>query len=290
MTAFKTIGLMGRQRSSESNKTLTQLIKHLERKHKLVLEKETAEFLNQNDLPIYSKTEFAKQCDLVIVVGGDGSILNAAHIVADTGTPVLGVNRGRVGFLTDINPASLTEQVDEVLAGQYFTEQRFLLKAEIQHQGKITYHALALNDVVLMPGDFAHLIEFEIEIDEKIVCGQRADGLIISTPTGSTAYALSAGGPILHPNLDAVVLVPMLPQTLSSRPIVVHANHQINIIIPKGSETSPRISCDGQKRVAIGPGDKLIINKYQKPLNLLHPKNYDYYETLRSKLYWQMKL
>lgn len=288
--SFKTIGLIGRQRSSESVATLNDLKNHLQKKYQLIMEEETAQFTQETSLPIFNRTEFGKHCDLAIVVGGDGSILSAARVVVDHHVPVLGINRGRVGFLTDIRPTELAKEVDAVLAGDYIVEQRFLLNAEIHHQNKIVHQEMALNDVVLMPGDYAHMIEFEIYIDDQLVCSQRADGQIIATPTGSTAYALSGGGPILHPSLDAVVLVPMFSHTLSSRPIVVNANSNITFNISENNETSPRISCDGQERIPIHPGNSLRVYKKKETLILLHPKSYNYFSTLRSKLHWQTKL
>ena len=288
---FKTIGLMGRQRSIESATTLIELKNHLlQQKYQLIFEEETAKFTNETVLPSYPREQFGKYCDLVIVVGGDGSILNAARAVVDHQIPVLGINRGRLGFLTDIHPSELVYRVDEVLSGHYITERRFLLTAEIIYEGQVLYEEIALNDVVLMPGEYAHMIEFEIYIDDQFVCSQRSDGQIIATPTGSTAYALSGGGPILHPALDAVVLVPMFSHTLSSRPIVINANSSISIMIPKECETSPRISCDGQQRMPIAPGGRLNIHKKKEQLILLHPTDYNYFETLRSKLHWQTKL
>jgi NAD+ kinase len=225
----------------------------------------------------------------VIVVGGDGSLLNAAHIVVDENVPVVGINRGRLGFLTDIHPDLLESYLKEILHGHYLKEQRFLLDVTVEHQGQINYQNMALNEMVLLPGQYSHMLEFEIYIDGQRMCSQRADGQIIATPTGSTGYALSGGGPILHPALDALVLVPMFPHRLSSRPIVVNGNCEIDIVLIPRLETSPQINCDGQSRVSVALGDTIKIKKKPEKLTLLHPKNYNYYETLRKKLHWEHK-
>ncbi|EKD45091.1 MAG: inorganic polyphosphate/ATP-NAD kinase, partial [uncultured bacterium] len=191
---------------------------------------------------------------------------------------------GQLGFLTDIHPDHL-EKIADVLNGKLLLEKRFLLQATLSR--KIL--GMALNDVVLLPGDTAQLIEFDTLINGNLVCEQRADGMIIATPTGSTAYALSAGGPILHPQLNAIALVPMFPHTLSSRPIVVEGDARIELIIRESNETSPCISCDGQTKISVKPGDRIQIQKTKKSLRLIHPNDYDYYATLREKLGWQMR-
>lgn len=289
---FKTIGLIGRptldiKRQADISETLLAL-KSLLQKRKLaaVIETETASQFTSNELPTYSRDTLAQHCDLVIVVGGDGSLLNAARAAVDHHIPVLGINRGRLGFLTDIHPQELDLKVNAVLDGEYFEEERFLLSVAIEHQQQCIARDIALNDVVLMPGDAAHMIEFAITIDDQFVCQQRADGLITATPTGSTAYALSGGGPILHPQLDAVVLVPMFPHTLTARPIVINANSRITVSIPMENQTAPRLSCDGQARITLPIGAAIQIQKKSLPLRLIHPKDYNYFETLRSKLHW----
>jgi NAD+ kinase len=288
---FKTIGLIGRIRSSGTAETLTEIM-HLLKKHGFdyIMEYETSLLFDSVACPALPKEEFAKECDIAIVVGGDGSILHAARVVVEHHLPVMGINRGRLGFLTDIYPQDTQTKILAILHGEYIEEQRFLLNAKIQHQNQIDYHEVALNDVVLLPGEYAHMIEFEIYINQQLVCQQRADGQIIATPTGSTAYALSGGGPILHPALEAVVLVPMFSHTLSSRPIVVESRSAIEIRIPEFNETSPFVSCDGLTRVAIKPGSSLHITRHKKTLKLLHPKDYQYFETLRTKLHWQTPL
>jgi NAD+ kinase len=287
---FKTIGLIGRLKNLGVKETLRALIDYLRHlNHAIIVETETAESLSDASLSTISRDQIGYCCDLLIVVGGDGSLLNAAHAVVGQETPVLGINRGSLGFLTDIHPTELAK-IQAILQGEYILEKRFLLTVNVTLQGKQIGQDNALNEVALIPNTTPHMIEFEIYIDDQFVCSQNSDGLIIATPTGSTAYALSGGGPILHPQLDAIVLVPMFPHTLSSRPIVVEGNRRIDIMISSSNTASPRISCDGQAYINSPAGSQLTIVKKTQPLNLIHPTDYNYYETLRSKLHWGKKL
>ncbi len=285
---FKRIALMGRSRNNHIEETLLALYAYLtQHDYVVVFEQET---LNRLSIASVSagigSDRLHEAADLIIVVGGDGSILQAAKIAVPQSLPVLGVNRGRLGFLTDIYPHEF-HKILAVLRGNYLEEQRFLLTAYIQHQKTTVATVEALNEVVLSPGDVAHMIEFMVWVDERFVCDFRADGLIISTPTGSTAYALSGGGPILHPGLNAVVLVPMFPHTLSNRPIVVSADSKITIHISENNESTPQISADGKKRISVQLGDTVLIHKVAQLLRLIHPQDYSYFETLRAKLRWQ---
>jgi NAD+ kinase len=285
---FNTIGLIGRQRRADITDTLLSLKNFLCAKNiPLVIETETAACLSTDEFPIYTRDQMGHYCDLIIVVGGDGALLNAAHAAVNHHTPVLGINRGRLGFLTDIHPRELIVKVGAVLEGHYTEEQRFLLNIAIEHEDKTSAPHTALNDAVLMPGNIAHMIEFTTSIDKQFMSSQHADGLIVATPTGSTAYALSGGGPILHPALDAIVLVPMFPHTLSARPIVIAGNSVISITITGNNETSPRLSCDGQTHILIPPGATIHISKKPEQLRLIHPRDYNYFETLREKLHWR---
>jgi NAD+ kinase len=225
-------------------------------------------------------------CDLVIVVGGDGSLLRGARALAKYGVPLLGVNRGRLGFLTDIIPEDIENKVEEVLAGNFKSEKRFLLDMEVKREGKVIATADALNDVVLHPGQFIHMLQFEISVDGVFVTSQRSDGVIVATPTGSTAYSLSGGGPILHPTLDAIVVVPMNPHTLSSRPIVVAGDSAISIVVGEHNRAEPMVTCDGHSHVDVQTGDEISIRKKAQLLELLHPLDYNFYERCRSKLGW----
>lgn len=227
--------------------------------------------------------------DLIVVVGGDGSLLSAARMAIQVNTPVIGVNRGRLGFLTDILPQDIETQLSDVLEGQYEEEYRFLLKTSIGDHQHTYFEGDALNDVVLGRGSDTHLIEFDVYINQQLVSHFRSDGMILSTPTGSTAYALSAGGPIMHPQLNAIVLVPMFSHSLSSRPLVIDGNAQIELFISTFNEHDLRVSCDGHESRMVKPGQKVAIKKNSNQLRLLHPVGYHYYDTLRSKLGWESK-
>lgn len=290
---FQNIILIGRPGVPGVPETLIRLRDFLQSRQIVVsIEANTSELIKPHTLPIIENNNLPDKADLIIVVGGDGSLLNAAHIALQKELPVLGINRGRLGFLTDIYPNEL-EKVGEVLDGNYQQEMRFLLDGTILHEKQKLHQdsALsALNDIVLIPADQPQMIEFETYINERFVCSQRADGLIVATPTGSTAYALSGGGPILHPKLNAIVLVPMFPHTLSSRPIVIDGDSRIEIHISKSNEFSPYVSCDGQSRITVPPGGQIIIQKKSKRLCLIHPEDYSYFSTLREKLGWERRV
>lgn len=285
---FRSVAIFARKRNVENIATLQVIINCLQAYNvKLGIEQETANLLPDINLPVITRDQLSTEAELFVVVGGDGSLLSAARCAADYQKPVLGVNRGRLGFLTDIHPDEFAVKIQEVLAGNYLEEQRFLLDAHIRQQGKLQYFDSALNEVALLPGDVGHMIEFSIMIDNQFVCSQRADGMIVATPTGSTAYALSGGGPILHPQLNSVVLVPICPHTLSSRPLVIHGDSEIKLIVDDYRYTAPQLSCDGHMRRAVQPGEIIVIRKKPQPLQLIHPLDYNYFDTLRTKLHWE---
>ncbi|WP_077528951.1 NAD(+) kinase [Vreelandella utahensis] len=287
METFKNIGVIGRMGSVKVVETLRRLKAYLiENDYQVVLEADTASMLPGHGLQVASKKLIGEICDLAIVVGGDGSLLGAVRDLAKSSIPILGVNRGRLGFLTDISPDELETRLNAVLEGDYIQERRFMLDTEIKRNGEPTGFGTALNDVVLHPGRSTRMIGFDLYIEGQFVYSQRSDGLIVSTPTGSTAYALSGGGPIMHPKLDAIVLVPMFPHTLSSRPIVVDGNSEIKLIIDEANESWPQVSCDGQKELSCGPGDAISIAKRPFRLNLIHPSDHNFYATCREKLGW----
>jgi NAD+ kinase len=291
MASFKKIGLVGRPGHAGVVETLQRLIRFLHSNElEIVLEQSTAELVPEHKLPVFRRYELGSECDLVVVVGGDGSMLNAARALVNHDVPVLGVNRGRLGFLTDILPDDIEKDLAEVLAGHYREEKRFLLEFSVKRDDELLPGGTALNDVVLHPGTAAQMIEFELFIDDQFVNSQQSDGLIVATPTGSTAYSLSAGGPIMHPNLNALVLVPMYPHTLSSRPLVVNADLEIRILMVKQRSVAPLVSCDGAVRFHTEPGDEIIVRKKDGPLRLIHPLDYNYYEVCRSKLGWGNRL
>lgn len=290
MDTFKTIGIIGRD-SRSADQTLASLTDFLvRRKRKVILGEDIAPLLPDSKLPVMSHSKLGEVCDLLIVIGGDGSLLGAARMLARHYVPVLGINRGRLGFLTDILPDEIEERVGAVLDGEYRLEKRFLLSAVVQRGGETIGRGEALNDVVVNSGTSAKMIEFDLYIDDEFVYHQRSDGLIISTPTGSTAYSLSGGGPIMHPRLDAVVLVPMFPHTLSSRPIVVDGNSEIRIVISPGNEIHPPVTCDGQVNLTALPGDTVVISKKRHKMKLVHPKDHSFYASCRDKLGWSTRL
>src|SRR5690554_3631779 len=292
MTNFSTVGLIGHLHSGRANQSLKRLISFLLQRGKcFVLERETATLLNDPDVlksasQIVDIDDLGKLCDVVVVVGGDGSLLRGARALAKYNVPLLGVNRGRLGFLTDIIPEDIESRIDEVMSGQYTVDKRFLLDMTILRQGEVIGTGDALNDVVLHPGQFIHMLEFEIYVDGHFVTSQRSDGIIISSPTGSTAYALSGGGPIMHPALDAIGLVPMNPHTLSSRPMVVTGRSEIRVLVGEHNSTNPQVTFDGQIHVMTHPGDEVLIRKKPQHLTLIHPLSHNFYERCRSKLGW----
>lgn len=287
---FKVIGIYGRVKNPGVAETLKALIQYLRGLNiEILLDTDTAETLQDTEFTRHPCPQLCEHCDLLIVVGGDGSLLHAAHAIMPHSTPVLGINRGRLGFLTDILPSQLSK-IKAILEGDYILEKRFLLCANVEQDGTPLGKGCALNEVALIPDSVPHMNEFEIYINDQFLCSQVSDGVIIATPTGSTAYALSGGGPILHPQLDAMVIVPMFPHTLSMRPIVIEGNHRITIRISPQNNTTPRLTCDSQSLVNTPPGSTIHIQKNAQTLHLIHPLDYDYYESLRSKLHWGRKL
>ncbi len=285
MADFNTIGVIGRPGRDGAVETLRRLRDFLQSKGRnIVYDQVTKDMLRQPRARVVAVDELAEHCDLVVVVGGDGSLLHVARHVF--GVPVIGVNRGRLGFLTDVLPNELEQRIGAVLDGQYLTEGRFLLEAEVARAAGGEAAGRALNDVVLHPGRAAQMISFELFIDGQFVYSQESDGLIVATPTGSTAYALSAGGPIMHPRLDALVLAPMNPHSLSSRPLVVDGNSEIRLIVGPKGELETQLSCDGQVRSPVRAGDKILVRKSNRSLHLIHPLDYTSYQACRSKLGW----
>ncbi len=291
MANFQSVGLVGRPDHAGAVDSLNRLVTFLKgRGMQVVLDAGTARLLPDADLEHCTREELAQHCDLVVVVGGDGSMLNVAKTMASDQVPVIGVNRGKLGFLTDIVPDEIESSIGEVLSGQYTVEKRFLLDVYLKSDGTETHLGSALNDVVLHPGKAAQMIEFELFVNDSFVYSQESDGLIVATPTGSTAYALSAGGPIMHPHLDAVVLVPMYPHSLSSRPIVVDGGSEIRLVVAKKGTLQPQLSCDGEVRYSTNAGDVLLVRKKTVTLQLIHPPNHSFYQACRSKLGWGSRL
>ncbi|AGV18613.1 MULTISPECIES: NAD(+) kinase [Vibrio] len=286
------IAIIGKPRDQQAIQTHKELYQWLTSEgYKVFIDDRLAAILD--DIPqsqFASLVELGKNADLAIVVGGDGNMLGAARILSRFDVPVIGVNRGNLGFLTDLNPDDFQASLQAVLDGEYIEEERFLLEAEVHRHGQIKSHNAALNEAVLHPGQIAHMIEFEVYIDESFAFSLRADGLIVSTPTGSTAYSLSGGGPILSPSLNAISLVPMFPHTLSSRPLVVDGKRRIKLVVSPENRGTQEVSCDGQVSLPVTPGDEIHIYQSPNVLKLIHPKDYSYYHVLRNKLGWSSKL
>ena len=285
MAEFDRIALVGRPGSPHVADSLKVVLATLRRTGvDVAVEADTAALLS---LPEgISRDAIGEGADLVVVVGGDGSILGVARDVASAGVPVLGVNRGGLGFLADISPAQIEAKLSAVLRGEYTIDPRFLLEATAYRQGEpMRGSAPALNDVVVHAGSMSRMMDFDLFVDDEFVYHQRSDGLIVSTPTGSTAYSLSAGGPIMHPRLDAVVIVPMFPHTLTSRPLVVHGESSIRVRVGEAG-TTPKMSCDSQVDRDLQAGDEVVIAKHPHMLRLAFPCGHNFYESCRSKLDW----
>ncbi len=292
MSPFRRIGVVARLRNREVVESLNRLVAFLKRDgREVVAERDTAELLADPDITIVERETLQPNAlDLVIVVGGDGSMLGAIRALAGLDVPLLGLNRGRLGFLTDISPEEMEAGIGRVLAGEYQRSERFLLQAEIWRAGRLVAAGNAANDVVLHPGRSVRMMEFELYVDDQFVYSQHSDGLIVATPTGSTAYALSAGGPILQPQLNAIVLVPMNPHSLNSRPIVIDGNSAIEIRVGVRDEPYPAITCDGQYELTTEPDDIIRVRKQHRPVQLIHPVGHNFYEICRTKLGWGSRL
>jgi NAD+ kinase len=291
MSAFKRIGLVGRPGHRGVVETLQKLEQVLKGYDvQVMIDEKSSALTPGHGFVVVSRESLGANCDLVVVVGGDGSMLSVAKSLSNHHVPVLGINRGRLGFLTDIMPEEIEERIAAILAGEFTEETRFLIECELHREHEVIEGGYALNDIVFNPGTAARMLEFELFVDEQFVNSQQSDGLIVATPTGSTAYALSAGGPIMHPSLNALVLVPMYPHSLSSRPLVVDADSTIRIKVGKVRSLQPQISCDGATSFEVNPGDSIVVRKKAEPLRLIHPLDHNFYQTCRSKLGWGNRL
>jgi len=286
-TRFNAIALVGRHTDPRIADSLRAVAEHLASHHCQILVDTTASDI---EFPVaverMTELQFAGRAELIIAVGGDGTMLHAARIASAANVPLLGVNRGRLGFLADISPVDMCARLDDVLRGQFERETRSMLSAQLHREDGSTIDSVALNDVVLQKWQTGRILEFETWIDDHYVNTHRGDGLIVATSTGSTAYALSCGGPILHPQLEALVLAPICPHTLSDRPIVVHNRSRVEVRLVPRSHTKAQITCDGLLLGDMTPQDRLAINPAVKQVTLLHPPGHDYYRVLRSKLHW----
>lgn len=286
-THFESIAIIGKYMNQSAlqlmQRDLADLANHLADKAiEVWIEENTAQHAELTGFKTAPLESIGCKVDLVIVMGGDGTMLSVARSLIDDDVPLVGINRGRFGFLTDLRVEDMLVQIDRILAGDFIKEPRVMLVAKVVRDGQLLHANYALNDVVIKSA--LRLIELEVTINNRFVHKQRADGLIISTPTGTTAYALSAGGPILHPNLHAITLVPICPHTLSNRPIAVHSDSEIEITLIQLDEA--QLSFDGQFQVVLEMGDKIIVNRAQQTISLLHPSDYCYFDMLRNKLNW----
>ncbi len=286
---FKHVGLVARHSKPAIVASLRLLADHLAEQGICVLiDKESATPAEAGPHPLVERQDIGKQADLAIVLGGDGTLLSLARLLAPYRVPLVGINQGRLGFMTDIPLHEMLDSVDAILAGEFVPEDRILLQATVLREDAEVANALAFNDVVFSRGSVGSMIEFEVFIDNQFVYSQRSDGLIVTTPTGSTAYSLASGGPILHPTLQAIGLVPICPQSMSNRPIAVNDSCEVEFMLTRGLDA--RVHFDGQSHCDLMEMDRVHIRRYRNPLRILHPVGYNYYDMLRHKLHWGERL
>ena len=281
---FQKVAMIGRHTDPRVVEPMTSLVAHLT---KAGIEVLTAEEMAL-DLAVtrVPQSSLSKQADLMIAIGGDGTMLYAGALARDNDVPLLGINRGRLGFLADVTPDEMLSSVNHILNGEYCVESRLLLDARLHRADGESVSGTAFNDVVLKRRETGRMVDFEASVAGQFVNTHSGDGLIVATPTGSTAYALSCGGPIIEPQLDAIVIVPICPHTLTDRPIVIAANQPIEVRLLAREETGAAVAIDGHSIGAILPGDRLLISASKNRIKLIHPPGYDFYEILRSKLLW----
>ena len=283
--SFKTIALVGKYRAPEVGGPLLELAAFLEkRKVAVVIDDLTASQLRTTKYRALPLAELGEWADLAIVIGGDGTMLNIARAIAPHDVPLVGINQGRLGFLTDISTNTMIKTIGAMLDGKFVTEDRMLLDGRVYRGKEKLYESLAFNDVVVSKGTTGTMIELEFRIEGEFIYTQRSDGLIVATPTGSTAYALSTGGPILHPSLSVMAVVPVSPHTLSNRPIVISGGSKVEIVVKDAADA--RVHLDSHSRFDLNVDDRVQIRRYARPLSLLHPIGHSYYRMLREKLNW----
>ena len=284
--AFQTVALIGRYNTAEIAESLLGLAALLQQRGCAVLiEKETAANIGSNSFTTADYAAIGERADLAVVLGGDGSMLSAARHLAAHGVPLVGVNQGRLGFMTDIAFSQMRETIELLLSGRYTIGERTMLEAQVLRGGKEIFSTHALNDIVVNKGATGRMIEFLVHIDGQFVYDLRSDGIIVATPTGSTAYALSSNGPILQPNVPGIALVPVCPHTLSNRPITVSDRCVVEITI-KQRAAGARLHFDGQPHSELASDDKVIVRRAAHAIRFVHPPGYSYYAMLREKLHW----
>ncbi len=284
---FKTIGILGKHTDARIRPTLIELNQFLIRQgYNVIIDQQTAHLLSDLSIPAADKEKLGEQCDLLIAVGGDGTFLSAVRTIVDHNKPLVGINLGRLGFLVDISPSQMQDKLTQILEGQFLKESRHLLSVQIIRDDKIIHQELAVNEVVVHRWVTPSMIEIITHINGVYLNSQRSDGLIVSTPTGSTAYSLSAGGPLMHPSLKALVLVPLNPHTLTNRPIVIQDDCEIEIRFLQTKQINALVTCDHLEIPEVLISDKILITKYPKPVTILHPEDHDFFDILRKKLNW----
>jgi len=284
---FKRIGLWGRFAEPTVAEPASQLAGHLARRGIQVYAAANDHALpGTPDIQFLPRSELGSSIDLLVAIGGDGNLLRATRCVAGCNVPLIGINLGRLGFLTDVRPKQMLAALDAVLDGDYLSEDRLMLEARINTPDGHSESMNALNDVVLQKVASGRILDFETTVDGLYVNTHGGDGLIVATPTGSTAYALSCGGPIIRPDVAALVMVPICPHTLSDRPIVLQSSSQVSVRLPAGDDSRGQVTCDGEELGFIQDEQTLEIATARETLTLLHPKDYNYYDLLRSKLHW----
>jgi NAD+ kinase len=286
---FKHVGLVARHSKPNIVASLRELADHLAANGiKVSIDEESATPGEAGPHQRIARMDMGKLVDVAIVLGGDGTMLSIARLLAPYRIPLIGINQGRLGFMTDIPLHEMLASIDTILQGNYVAEDRILLQSSVIREEAEVASALAFNDVVINRGAVGTMIEFEVFIDNQFVYSQRSDGLIVATPTGSTAYSLASGGPILQPILRAIALVPICPQSLSNRPITVSDACEVEFMLTRGLDT--RVHFDGQSHCDLMEMDRIRIRRYRNPLRLLHPPGYNYYDMLRHKLHWGERL
>lgn len=282
---FDTIAIIGKHGDASATDLLRELADFLSsRGHRVVFESGTALDVHRSGLVALTPDQIGAEADLAIVLGGDGTMLGIARRLAPFGVPLIGVNQGRLGFMTDIPSDRMLPVLAEMLDGKLATEQRSLLQGVVQREGQTIFAGAAFNDIVVARGTGAGMVELRVTVDGHFMYNQRSDGLIVATPTGSTAYSLSAGGPILQPDLGGIVLVPIAPHALSNRPIVLSDNREIVIEVASGRDCS--VNFDMQALTTLQQQDRVIVRRDRHTVTFLHPEGWSYYDTLREKLHW----
>ena len=284
---FSRIALIGKVEDARVADSMVALARHLRSRGLVVQVDARVEVADlPQDVERRAVGELAKDADLIVAIGGDGAMLFAAQLAIGRDIPLVGINRGRLGFLTDVSPDDMLESFDSVLEGRYETDSRSLLEARLTHAGAQLAVRRALNDVVVQRHESGRMVELETWIGGEFVNTHGGDGLVIASSTGSTAYALSCGGPIIHPSLEALVIAPISPHTLSDRPIVVGRNNRVEVRLIERSATRAQVTCDGMLLGDLDASSSLVIEPAAAGITLLHPPGYEYFRLLRSKLHW----